>query len=41
MKILTNSESNKVGDGVEISEADIGQSLRLELGLRPETGLLD
>lgn len=40
MKILTEVEHHKAGDGQEVVEVNMGQPLRLEFKLVPETGRL-
>lgn len=38
MRILTDIEHHKPGDGVEVSQVNVGQSLRVEFSLEPESG---
>lgn len=39
MRIVTDIEHHKPGDGIEINQVNVGESLRLEFNLEPESGL--
>lgn len=41
MKIVTDVEHHKPGDGQEVQEVNMGQPLRLEFSLQPESGKLN
>lgn len=38
LRIVTDVEHHKPGDGIEINEVEIGQPLRVEFSLQPESG---
>jgi hypothetical protein len=38
MRVLTDVEHHKAGDGLDIQEVQMGQPLRVEFSLQPETG---
>jgi hypothetical protein len=38
MHILTDVEHHKQGDGIDVTEVQMGQPLRIEFSLQPETG---
>lgn len=38
LRIVTDVEHHKPGDGIETTEVDVGQPLRVEFSLQPESG---
>lgn len=38
MRIVTDIEHHKPGDGIEVSQVNVGQPLRVEFSLEPESG---
>lgn len=39
MRVVTDVEHHKMGDGLDIEEVQMGQPLRVEFSLQPETGM--
>lgn len=38
LRIVTDIEHHKLGDGLDVDEVDVGQPLRVEFSLQPESG---